>query len=172
ATLHGPWSSAGQAACTGPAVGSVSGAVSADGSYPMPSVTVAGGGYYAWRVAIDGTDISLPVAGCGATVKVLARPGAGISWSPAAPAANDNVLATASVSGIPFPAQVRVRITLYQDAVCGTSIQASDLVRSGNGTVSIDFFVPTGGTYSWRAEVSSGDLWVGAASACRTMSAS
>ena len=33
----------------------------------MPSA----GGFYAWRVAVDGTATSLPVAACGAVTKVL-----------------------------------------------------------------------------------------------------
>jgi hypothetical protein len=169
AALHGPFASATTAGCSGAAVGAVSAPVTNDGSYPLPAVTVSGGGYYAWGVGVGGTATTMPVTACGATVKVLARPVTSVAWAPAAPAATENVSATASVSGIPVPARVQLRITFYQDPSCTTAVESRDMTRFGNGSVSSDFFVPNAGTYSWRAETSAGELWVGTTSPCRTM---
>jgi len=172
ASLHGPFSSQGGAHCATASTAEVSATVAADGAYAMPVVAPAGGGYYAWRVAVSGTETSTPVASCGAVVKVRARPTVKLDWAPAVPAANSNVTATATVSGIPFPAPVDVRFTLYQDGACGSSIQVYELRRFGNGSISSTFFVHAPGTYSWRAEVVPGDLWVGAPSACLLMTVS
>ena len=49
--------------------------VPGDGAYTLPAVAAVGaGGYYLWRVDVDGTDTSVPVASCGAPVRVRARP--------------------------------------------------------------------------------------------------
>lgn len=174
ATLHGPFSSDGAAHCGTASAAEVSAKVTADGAYAMPAVAPSGGGYFAWRVAVSGTDTSTPVATCGAVVKVRARPVTSLDWAPAVPSANSNVTATATVSGIAFPAPVTVRITLYQDGNCGSSIDFDELTRYGNGAISSVFFVAVSGTYSWRAETQAvpGDLWVGTASPCLPMTVS
>ncbi|MDR7253273.1 hypothetical protein J2X46_002258 [Nocardioides sp. BE266] len=169
--LYGPFPTAAAAGCTGSPVATVSTPVAADGAYALPSVTPSGG-YYAWRVAVDGTDTNLPISACGATTQVRARPVTSVDWAPVTPSANSNVTATASVAGLPFPAQVTLRITLYQDASCGSAIDSKDLARFGNGSVSASFLVFGAGAYSWKAETLFGDLWAGTSSPCRGMSVS
>ncbi|TGN63408.1 hypothetical protein EXE59_05185 [Nocardioides eburneiflavus] len=172
ASLHGPFSSDGGAHCSPAPTAEVSAMVTADGAYAMPAVAPAGGGYFAWRVVVSGTDASTPVASCGAVVKVRAKSAATLDWAPAVPAAKGNVTATATVSGIPFPAPVDVRITLYQDGGCGSSIDVDEVRRFGNGAISSTFYVPAAGTYSWRAEVVPGELWVGTPPPCLPMTVS
>ena len=169
ADLFGPFATATSVACTGRSVGAVSTSLPGDGTHTLPSVTPASGGYYAWRVDVDGTATSIPATSCGAVVKVLGRPVTSLTWAPAVPAATTNVTATATVSGIPFPAQVKVRITLYDDNSCSGAIASDELTRFNNGAVSRDFFVETPGAYSWRADTVLGDLWVGTSSPCLPM---
>ncbi|WP_374456878.1 hypothetical protein [Nocardioides sp.] len=171
ATLHGPYPSAGAATCGDKTVGQVSATVAADGAYALPTLTPPGG-YYAWRVIIAGNDTNAPVSSCGAITRVRARPVTSVDWSPVAPAANSNVTATASLTGIPFPAQVQIRITLFQDGVCGSAIDFDDVTVFGNGSADTSFFIPSAGTYSWRADTAAGDLWAGTSSPCRVMGAS
>lgn len=168
AGLYGPFSTAAAAGCTGAPVTTVSTPVAADGAYPLPSVTPSGG-YYAWRVAVDGTDTGLPISACGATTQVRARPVTSVDWAPVAPAPSSSVMATAEVAGLPFQPHVHLRITLYQDASCGTAIDSKDLDRFGNGPVSASFSVDGAGAYSWKAETLVGDLWAGTSSPCRHM---
>lgn len=171
ADLHGPFRTASDATCAGAAVATVNAQVAANGVYALPQVSPSGG-YYAWRVTVDATDTNLPISACGATTRVRARPVTSIGWAPVSPAHNTNVTATAVVSGLPFPDQVQVRITLYQDAACGDAIDSDDLTTTSDAPVSASFFLPSAGAYSWKAETTAGDLWAGTSSPCRQMSVS
>lgn len=171
AALHGPFASASAANCSGAAVGAVSAPVTNDGSYALPAVTVSGGGYYSWRVVVDGTDTSMPVAGCGAGVKVRSRTTLGLT-APVTAARFDVISAQVTVSGLPFGGPVDVTTTLYgpygtaADACTGTH---RDVIqrRPGNGTFSSQSFqVDDPGWYAWRASLPDGELWLGSTSPC------
>ena len=73
AALYGPFQSASAAACSGSSVGTTTATVTGDGSYRLPALAPSAGGYYAWRVTVDGTATSMPVSACGAVTKVRAR---------------------------------------------------------------------------------------------------
>lgn len=171
ATLHGPFSSAAAASCVGAPVGSVSGSVAGDGSYALPPLTPPGGGYFAWRVAVDGTDTSLPVSGCGATVKVRNRTTLSLS-APASASVAEVVAAQVTLAGLPFGGPVDVTTTLYgpyatvAEACTGTHRVVTQR-RPGNGTFpSLSFQVDEPGWYAWRASAPEGDLWLGSTSPC------
>ena len=70
AILYGPFGSASAATCSGPPVGTTTTTRDGDGSYRLPAVAPSAGGYYAWRVAVDGTATSMPATACGAVTKV------------------------------------------------------------------------------------------------------
>lgn len=171
ASLHGPFSSAAAAHCGGPAAGTVSMPVLDDGAYASPSVTPSAGGYYVWRVAVDGTDTSVPAASCGAPVRVRGRSTVAVS-APATAARFDVVSARVTLAGLPFGGPVDVTTSLY--GPYGTASEACtgnhrDVVqrRPGNGTfTSLSFQVEEPGWYAWRVSAPEGDLWLGSASTC------
>ena len=101
ATLHGPFASATSAHCGGASVAPVTASVSADGGYGLPAVTPDGGGYYLWRVAVDGTATSVPVSACGAAVKVRGRASVTLK-APSTASLADVVSAQVTVAGLPF----------------------------------------------------------------------
>ena len=65
-TLHGPFAVRGRRAVLRRDGGQRDATVAADGDHALPPVAPRAGGYYAWRVAVDGTATSLPVSACGA----------------------------------------------------------------------------------------------------------
>ena len=73
AALYGPFPSASAAVCSGSSVGTTTTTVTGDGSYRLPALAPSAGGFYAWRVMVDGTATSMPVSACGAVTKVRAR---------------------------------------------------------------------------------------------------
>jgi hypothetical protein len=174
ATLHGPYPTATAASCAGASVGSVSRSVTGDGSYALPALTPAGGGYFVWRVAVEGTATDLPVAACGATVKVRSRASASVAGD-ASFAPLGELGATASISGLPYADQVSTTATLagpYASAQaaaadsCATPAGEATRVRSGNGAVHFTVAVTDPGVYAWQVQVSPGDLWLGSRSVC------
>ena len=175
AALHGPFATAAAVHCTGSAVSEVSAPVSNDGSYALPSVSPSGGGYFAWRVTVDGTATSMPVTACGATVKVRSR--ATTVVSDVYVTSLGEVRATGMVSGLPFADQVKVTGKLagpYGSAAdaaannCATfDADEAPRVRAGNGPVQFTVApIVTGQYYAWIVDTSPGDLWLGSASAC------
>ncbi len=174
ATLHGPASSAAAAGCTASSVGSASGAVSADGDYTLPPVSPGAGGFYAWRVAVDGTETSLPIAACGAVVKVRAR--TTTTLAAVQTASVGNVQVPMAVSGVPFGAKVDLTLKLFGPYATLGELQADDcnqvqaqatVSRQGDGTVvSGPIWLPATGIYAWQAETAPGELWLGSRSMC------
>jgi hypothetical protein len=172
AGLFGPFASASAAACTGSPVAGVSMALPGDGTHTLPPVVPAAGGYYAWRVDVEGTPTSIPAASCGAVVKVRGRSGVSVSAPPAA-ATFDPVDASVTLSGLPFGGPVDVTTRLYgpfgslTQATCTGSHQIVTQRRPGNGVFkTLSFAVNEPGWYTWRTSVPEGDLWEGAESAC------
>ena len=171
ASLHGPFASASAASCGGAPVATVSMPVLGDGAYASPAVAPSAGGYYLWRVAVDGTDTSVPAASCGAPVRVRARSTVGLT-APSSAAQFDVLSAQVIVAGLPFGGPIDVTTSLY--GPYDTATQACtgnhrDIVqrRPGNGTfASLSFQVEESGWYAWRASVPEGDLWLGATSTC------
>ena len=144
AALHGPFASAAAVHCAGPSLGQVSGAVAGDGTYALPSLTPTGGGYYQWRVSVEGTDTAMPVSSCEAPVTVRARTALGLT-APAAAAPFDVIAAQVTVSGLPFGGPVDVTTTLFgpfpnaADACTGTHRDVTQR-RPGNGTFTSQSF--------------------------------
>ncbi|WP_231250515.1 hypothetical protein [Nocardioides furvisabuli] len=171
ASLHGPFASVAEAHCDGPAVGTASLPVEGDGAYASPAITPSVGGRYLWRVAVDGSDATVPVASCGAPVRVRGRSTVAVS-APATAAPFDVVSTQVSLAGLPFGGPVDVTTSLY--GPYDTAGQACtgnhrDVVqrRPGNGTfTSLSFQVEERGWYAWRASVPEGDLWLGSSSTC------
>ena len=177
AALFGPFPSASEAVCSGSSVGTTTATVTADGSYRLPAVAPSAGGYYAWRVVVDGTDTTMPVSGCGAVTKVRARTTTTALSQPGA-AVGDNVPVQVTVSGVPFQGSVTGTVTLFgpytsdadrQADQCGTIAAGpvSFAHAQGNGT----FFAPSiavlaSGFYAWRASTNPDDLWLGSTSPC------
>lgn len=171
ASLHGPFASAAAAHCGGPAAGTVSMPVVADGAYASPAVAPAAGGYYLWRVTVEGTESSVPVAACGAPVRVRSRATVGLS-APASATSYDVVSAQVTVAGLPFGGPIEVTTSLF--GPYGTASEACtgnhrDVVqrRPGNGTfTSLSFQLEDPGWYAWRSSIPEGDLWLGSTSTC------
>jgi hypothetical protein len=164
ASMYGPFASSGAAQCTGPAIAAPTAEVTTDGAYTMPSVAPGAGGYYAWRVAVDGTDTSLPVASCGAVVKVRSRTSAAITAPSVAPVGNVQV--TVSVAGVPFPTKVDLVVKLYNAPGCTSAISQHPLSRLGNGQVTSGPIWLDAGSYTWKVEALPGELWEGSESSC------
>jgi hypothetical protein len=172
ASLHGPFASVAATHCGGPAVGSVSMPVVADGAYASPAIAPAAGGYHLWRVTVDGTDSSVPVTSCAAPVRVRSRATVGLS-APATAASYDVVSAQVTVGGLPFGGPIDVTTTLYGpfgtagQATCSGSHKQVTQRRPGNGTFqSLSVQVLESGWYAWQTSVTEGDLWLGSTSTC------
>lgn len=175
AALHGPFASAAAVHCAGPSVGQVSATVAGDGTYAMPSLTPTGGGYYQWRVSVEGTDTAMPVSSCGSPVKIRGRSNTLVS--DVTVTAFGEVRATGTVSGLPFPDQVTLtgRLAGPYDSIgsvvagnCGTfDADEAVRVRVGNGQAQFTIAPSVAGKYyAWVVETSPGDLWLGSQSAC------
>lgn len=171
ATLFGPFASDSAAACTGPSVGAVAATVADDGTYDLPSVVPTAGGYYKWRVDVDGTAASTPTTACGAVVRVRGLTSLAVV-APSGAVTHDAVDAQVTLTGLPFGGPVEVTVRLYGPfaiggVTCAGSHQLVRQTRPGNGTFrSLSFSVPEAGWYAWRASVPDGDLWQGSESAC------
>jgi hypothetical protein len=174
--LFGPFQTASSATCSGAQVGAVSMALPGDGTHTLPSIAPASGGYYAWRVDVDGTATSIPAASCGAVVKVLGRAVTSIV-ADGGPVSPDEIGATGSVSGLPFAHKVSLTATLAgpygssaeaaQNACASLPFPESTRVRDGNGSVHFTVARPTSpGLYAWQVQASAGDLWLGSRSSC------
>jgi hypothetical protein len=177
AALFGPFPSASAAVCSGSSVGTTTATVTADGSYRLPAVAPSAGGFYAWRVMVDGTATTMPLSACGAVTKVRARTTTTALSQPGA-AVGDNVPVQVTVSGVPFQGSVTGTVTLFgpytseadrQADQCGTIAAGpvSFAHAQGNGT----FFAPSiavlaSGFYAWRASTNPDDLWLGSSSPC------
>ena len=175
ATLYGPFASASGARCSGASVDKVSTTVSDDGSYNLPRVTPTAGGFYLWRVRVDGSATNLKVAACGASTKVRALSRTRVSHVGRGLVGGD-VRARVTVSRIPFPARVVVTTTLFgpystraerrQDA-CGRIYGRVVQTLSGNGSLdSTPLVANSRGYFAWQAETSAGELWLGSRSTC------
>lgn len=176
AALHGPFGSASAAVCSGSPVGTTTTTVTGDASYPLPALAPSAGGYYAWRVTVDGTATTMPVTACGAVTKVRAPTTTTILSQPTA-TLGENVAVQVTVSGIPFQGSVHGTLTLYgpytsdterQQQRCARIAQAVPFLRTqGNGTFpSPSISLMESGYYAWGASISSGDLWLGSSSPC------
>ena len=181
AALLGPFPSASAAACTGSTVGTTTTTVTADGSYVLPALAPSAGGYYAWRVTVDGTATSLPATACGAVTKVRARSTTTVTGIKATAHKDDYVQVQVTVSGLPFPDSIQGTVTLFGPYASEAAAQADGCRPSssvggpvafsrsqGNGTFdSPTIQIPgTGPYYAWGATISSGDLWLASSSPC------
>lgn len=179
-TLHGPFAAASAAHCSGPPVGSVSAVVGADGDYALPSLSPTIGGFYVWRVAVDGTATSLPVAACGATTKVKAVAVISVTALQAQPPVNSVTRARVSLSGLPVSPAVTVTATLWgpygseqelRAAGCAGSIPV-EVHQTMNGTDTQDMpgvFVTAPGWYAWQATVPPAELREGSRTLCAAL---
>ncbi|WP_416954757.1 hypothetical protein ACNKF0_21220 [Nocardioides sp. T5] len=171
ASLHGPFASAAAAHCGGPAAGTVSLPVGADGAYASPAIAPSAGGYHVWQVTVDGTDASVPVTSCGAPVRVRSRASVTLS-APATAAPYDVLAAQVTVAGLPFGGPIDVTTSLYGPYLTASEACTGnhrDVVqrRPGNGTFpSLSFQLEQQGWYAWRASIPEGDLWLGSTSPC------
>jgi hypothetical protein len=173
-TLHGPFSSAAAADCTGSPSATVTATVAADGQHALPTVSPGAGGYHVWRVAVDGTATSLPVSACSSPVRVRSITRTTV-WSDAPTMALGEVGATGEVADLPFPVAVILTGTLYgpyaseaqrSADLCGTSAGSVARTRTGVGRVHFTLEALQPGYYAWRAETPPGDLWLGSSSPC------
>jgi hypothetical protein len=176
AALNGPFPSASAAVCSGSPVGTTTTTVTGDASYLLPAIAPAAGGFYAWRVKVDGTATSMPVSACGAVTKVRAPTTTTVLSQPTA-TLGDNVTVQVTVAGLPFQGSVHGTDTLYgpyasaeerQQNQCGRIAEEVPFLRTqGNGTFpSPSISVMESGYYAWGASISSGDLWLGSSSPC------
>lgn len=165
--LFGPFQTASGATCAGAQVGAVTMALPGDGTHTLPPLTPAAGGYYAWKVDVDGSATSIPATSCGAVAKVLGKPTVSVS-APETASMADPVQVSVSISGMPFPMRVNARLKVYSyaDTTCGSPIDQYPMSRVGNGQMVSGSISLDPGRYIWRAEADAGDLWQGAMSAC------
>lgn len=169
ARLHGPFATSPGAGCTGAAAGAVSMTLPGDGTHTLPPLAPAAGGYYAWKVDVDATPTTTPAAACGAVVKVRGRPVVTVSAPSAVP--TSNVQVNVALSDVPFSMKVDLTLKLYGpgSTSCTGAIHEVDFSLPGNGETLVGPILVGGdgpGTYSWRVEAASGDLWQGAESVC------
>lgn len=174
ATLHGPVSSAAAAGCAAPVVGTAKGEVSANGDYTLPPISPGAAGFYAWQVSVDGTETSLPIASCGAVVKVRARTTTTVAAVETA--AVGNVQVPMTISGVPFGAKVDLTLKLFgpyasmgelQSDQCNQVQAQVSVSRQGDGNVvSGPIWLAAAGLYAWQAEAAPGELWLGSRSTC------
>jgi hypothetical protein len=171
-TLYGPFDSASAAQCSGPAVGTVSKAVSTDGGYALPALTPGAPGYYIWRVALQGTPTALAVAACGAvtTVKAVATVTV-TAVNPEMLAGNAEV--RVGLSGLPWLPAVNLTLNVWgpfasQAALtCSGAIAATiDQKMNGDATVTLFPYVDQGGWYALQATVPPAELRLGSQSTC------
>jgi hypothetical protein len=177
AALQGPFQAASAAGCSGSPVGTTTTTVTGDGSYVLPALAPSAGGYYAWRVTVDGTATSMPVSVCGAVTKVRARTSTTIASEPDAEV-SEEARVQVTVSGVPFDGSIQGTVTLSgpypsptaaQEDGCGMIAGGPKPFShpQGNGT----FWSPTiaatePGLYAWRVSINPGELWLGSSSPC------
>ncbi len=169
AALFGPFETASSATCSGASVGSVGATLPGDGSHTLPALSPPAGGYYAWRVDVDGTATSTPATACGAVVKVRGRPTVVVA-APESSAAG-NVIVAVTVAGMPFAQKVDVRLKAYDVTsgalVCTSAYPERTQSRIGNGDlVFTDMWIADPGRYAFKAELVAGELWQGTESLC------
>lgn len=176
-TLHGPFPAASAAQCTGTPIGTVSTTVTADGDYALPALSPTVGGYYAWRVAVDGAATSLPVTTCGAITKVKAVAAISVTALPAQAPVDSVIRARVGLSGLPATPAVTVTATLWgpypsEQALRAAGCAGSNFVevqQTMKGTDTQDMpgvFVTAPGLYAWQATVPPAELREGSRSAC------
>ena len=177
-TFYGPFGSVSAAQCAGPAVGTVTKAVSADGGYALPALTPGAAGYYVWRVAVDGTPTALPVAACGAVTAVKAVATVTVTaLNPEMQPGNAEV--RVSLSGLPRLPAVDVTLSVRgpyatQQALtagnCSGAIDTSvDQKMNGDATVMLYPYVDEPGWYGLQATVPAGELRQGSQSSCSAL---
>jgi hypothetical protein len=175
-SLHGPFPTAAEAQCSGTPAASVTTTVAAEGQHALPPVAPRAGGFYAWRVSVDGAATSLPVSACGGTTKVRGRTVTSVT-GPSTASVGSNVQATVTLSGMPYRLRADVTLLLFgpypSDAARSADGCSSPLSRSvgltmvGDGSLtSGPVFVDEAGLYAWQAQTASGDLWQGSRSTC------
>jgi hypothetical protein len=179
ATLHGPYGSVSAAQCGGAAVGTVTGAVSADGSYALPALAPGAAGYYAWRVAVDGTPTALPVAGCGAVTTVKAVATVAVNAPSPNMQSGSNAQVQVGLSGLPRLPAVDVALNVLGPyatqqqltaANCTGPIAISETHRmNGDATVTFSPYVEEAGWYGLQATVPAGELRQGSQSPCSAL---
>ena len=175
ATLYGPFDSSSAARCRGSAVGTVRSTVRAGGDHVLPPLAPRAAGYYAWRVAVDGTRTALPVAACGAVVKVKAVPKISVKalhrdMQPG------NADVWVGLSGLPRYPAVGVTLDVWgpydtKDDLtaggCSGSIAASvEQTMTGDALVTLYPYVDEVGWYALQARVAPGELRQGGQSRC------
>jgi hypothetical protein len=175
-TLYGPFGSVSAAQCSGPAVGTVTKAVSADGVYALPALTPGAAGYYVWRVAVGGTPTALPVAACGAVTTVKAVATVTVTALNLWMTAHDSAPIQVVLSGLPRLPAVDVTLsvlgpyTTEQErtaANCSGAIANSEIHRmNGDATVTLLPYIADPGWYALQATVPPGELRQGSQSAC------
>ena len=172
-TLYGPFGSVSAAQCSGPAVGTVTKVVGANGAYALPALRPGAAGYYIWRVAVDGTPTALPVAACGAVTTVKAVATVTVTALNPEFVAPDQAQVQVSLSGLPRLPQVDVTLSVLgpfpsQQALnCSGAIAASVVQRmNGNATLTLNPNVDQAGWYALQATVPPGELRQGSQSAC------
>jgi hypothetical protein len=178
ATLHGPFGSVSAAQCSGSAVGTVKGAVSADGAYALPALTPSAAGYYVWRVSVDGTPTALPVVACGAVTTVKAVAAVSVTaLTPEMPPGNAEV--RVGLSGLPHVPAVDVTLNVrgpyatqqqLTNANCSGPIATSVQQKmAGDATLTLFPFVEATGWYGLQATVPAGELRQGSQSPCSAL---
>ncbi len=160
AALFGPFEKASSATCSGASVGSVGATLPGDGSHTLPALRPPGGGYYAWRVEVDGTAISTPATACGAVVKVRGRPT--LSSRPRL----QPLASTSSRPRSPSPdCRSVVRLTSRRPSSAPTPPQRRPARESSRGhpatagqreSSPLCFQVDDPGWYAWRASAARG----------------
>ncbi|GAB7006253.1 hypothetical protein JCM18899A_37260 [Nocardioides sp. AN3] len=176
-TLYGPFTSQSAAHCSGPAVGTVSTTVKANGDYTFPSLKPDAPGYYIWRVAVAGTPTALPVSACDAATTVKAVASVSVTaQKPTTLKAPDNATADVTLSGWSGTPAADVTLNVYgpyateqalRDAACkGTILDSPSHKMNGGTTLPFSSYIEQGGWYALQATVSSTDLSFGAQSTC------
>lgn len=175
-TLYGPFGSVSAAQCAGPAVGTVTKVVSADGVYAFPALKPGAAGYYVWRVTVVGTPTALPVAACGAVTTVKAVANVAVTALNPDFAAPDQAQVRVALSGLPHLPAVDVTLNVFgpydtpetlATASCSGAIATSvNQKMNGDASVTLSPYIDEGGWYALQATVPPGELRQGSQSSC------
>jgi hypothetical protein len=182
ATLWGPYSAkptAGDCAATDPQVGQGSVAVTGDGTFTTPSLTIPTAGYYTWTVTLPGSiaqaDVTTVCGETAAGVLVTATPT--ITIGAAGPLlAGDDGVGTITATGMFPDLALKATATLYgpfgsaptaSSCTSGKKLMTSTVQLNGDGTYTTDSVtVSMVGYYSWTLSVPKDTTEPGVTQAC------
>lgn len=176
-TLFGPFAQESRAGCDGDrAAGTATTTVTTDGTYRLPSITVARHGYYTWRIHVEADRLNLAATTCGGSTVAKVAPRVVVRRAAATSTAGSRIRALMGVRDLPTGFDRLAAVRLYGPYAerarigCGSG-RLVDTVRvrvDGDGARwSPRVPVRRAGYYGWRADLPGSEFTLPVGTRCR-----